>query len=82
VQGLTLHLVSYGLTGQSKLNLDLWDFTTNGWARQAPQSWGDINLANPDHFVGPAGEITIRAVNPTTSQISVERLDFTLLLSQ
>ncbi len=82
VQGLTLHLLSYGLTGKANLNLDLWDFTINDWARQAPQNWGDINLSNPDHFVGPAGEIKVRAYNPTTSQISVERLDFTLLVGQ
>ena len=80
VQGLVMHLQSYGQTGVSTLNIDLWDFTLNDWVRQAPAKWGDIPVADADRFVGPAGEIQVRAYNPTAQQVSIERLDFTLLV--
>jgi hypothetical protein len=82
VQGLVMHMLSYGLTGATTVNIDLWDYSLNDWARQPQQKWGDINLPTPDHFVGPAGEIQVRAFNPTAQQVSVERLDFTLLVGQ
>jgi len=82
VQGLVMHMSSYGLTGATPVNIDLWDFTLNDWARQPQQQWGDVNLPHPDHFVGPAGEIQVRAFNPTAQQVSLERLDFTLLVGQ
>jgi hypothetical protein len=80
VQGLVMHLLSYGLTGTAPVNLDLWDYALNDWARQPPGKWGDISVPNPDHYVGPAGEIQVRAFNPTGQQVSLERLDFTLLV--
>jgi hypothetical protein len=80
VQGLVMHLLSYGQTGISALNIDLWDFTLNDWVRQAPAQWGDIPVTDANRFVGPAGEIQVRAYNPTGQQVSIERLDFTLLV--
>jgi hypothetical protein len=82
VQGLVMHMLSYGLTGVAPANIDLWDYTLNDWMRQPQQKWGDINVPNADHFVGPAGEIQVRAFNPTGTQLSLERLDFTLLVGQ
>ena len=82
VQGLVMHLLSYGQNGTSALNIDLWDFTLNDWVRQAPAQWGDINVTQANRFVGPAGEIQVRAFNPTAQQVSIERLDFTLLVGQ
>ena len=82
VQGLTLHLLSYGQTGAAPVNIDLWDYTLNDWVRQPQQKWGDANLANADHYVGPAGDIQVRAYNPTAQQVSLERIDFTLLVGQ
>ena len=82
VQGLIMHLLSYGQTGTATVNIDLWDFTVNDWVRQPQQSWGDSNVSGADHFVGPAGEIQVRAFNPDAQQVSLERLDFTLLVGQ
>jgi len=82
VQGLVMHLSSYGLTSTSPVNIDLWDFTLNDWVRQAPAAWGDISVTNASRFVGPAGEVQVRAFNPTAQQVSIERLDFTLLVGQ
>jgi hypothetical protein len=82
VQGLTMHLLSYGQTGTATVNIDLWDFTVNDWVRQPQQSWGDSNVSGANQFVGPAGEIQVRAFNPVSQQVSLERLDFTLLVGQ
>jgi hypothetical protein len=82
IQGLVMHLSSYGLTGVAPVNVDLWDYTINDWARQPQQPWGDVNVPNADHFVGPGGEIQVRAFNPTPQEVSLERLDFTLLVGQ
>jgi hypothetical protein len=48
--------------------------------RQAPAAWGDTNVTEASRFVGPAGEVQVRAFNPTGQQVSIERLDFTLLV--
>jgi hypothetical protein len=82
VQGLTMHLLSYGQTGAASVNIDLWDFGANNWVRQPQRNWGDVAITNPDHFVGSAGEIQVRAFNSTPNQVSLERLDFTLLVGQ
>jgi hypothetical protein len=82
VLGLTLHLDSYGLTGPVTIDVDMWDFEENTWVRQPQLSWGDTNLSTPERFVGPAGEIRVQATDATPNQISVERLDFTLLVGQ
>ena len=82
VEALTMHLTSYGLAGPTGLNLDLWDFPANDWVAQPQLTWGDNVLANPERYVGPAGEIEVQAENLTSNQISVERLDFTILVGQ
>jgi hypothetical protein len=82
VRGLVMHLTSYGLTGVTPVNLDLWDFTLNDWVRQPQGKWGDVSVPQADHFVGPGGEIQVRVFNPTPQQVSLERLDFTLLVGQ
>jgi hypothetical protein len=82
VQGLTMHLLSNGLTGTASVNIDMWDFAANDWVRQPQPNWGDVAISQPDHFVGPAGEIQVRAFNATPNPVSLARLDFTLLVGQ
>jgi hypothetical protein len=77
-----LHLASYGLTGPVDIDIDLWDFTENTWVRQPPLEWGDTELTTPERYVGPRGEIRVQAFDPTANQISVERLDFSLVVGQ
>ncbi len=82
VLGLVMHLLSYGQTGTATINIDLWDFTVNDWVRQPQSKWGDIQVTGAERYVGPAGEIQVRAFNPTAQQVTLERLDFTLLVGQ
>ena len=79
VQGLTLHLDSYGLTGPSGIDVQLWDFTEGVWVPQTGLSWGSTEIAAPARFVGPSGEIQARVTNVGQLQVTIERLDFTLL---
>jgi hypothetical protein len=82
VQGLTLHLLSYGQTGTAGVTVDLWDTVANNWVRQSGLNWGDAAIAHPENYVGPAGQIQVRANNPGQAQVTIERLDFTLFVGQ
>ena len=78
VQGLILHLDSYGLTGLSGVDVQLRDFTEGVWVTQTALSWGSTEIAAPARFVGPSGEIQARVANAGQLQVTIERLDFTL----
>jgi hypothetical protein len=78
VQGLTLHLDSYGLTGPSGVDVQLWDFTEGVWVTQTGLNWGNSEISAPARFVGPSGEIQARVANVGQLQVTIERLDFTL----
>jgi hypothetical protein len=83
VQELVLHLDGYGLSGPADVFVDLWDFTEHTWARQAPLFWGDNDVSAPTRFVGPAGELQVRVALPShVSQVSIEALDFTLVVAR
>ena len=82
VQGLTLHLLSYGQTGPAGITVDLWDTVQNNWVRQSALNWGDAVIPHPENYVGPAGQIQVRANNPGQAQVTIERLDFTLFVGQ
>jgi hypothetical protein len=78
VQGLTLHLDSYGLTGPSGVDVQLWDFTEGVWVPHTGLNWGSTDVTTPARFVGPSGEIQARVTNTGQLQVTIERLDFTL----
>jgi hypothetical protein len=82
IQGLTLHLLSYGQTGAAGVTIDLWDIVENNWVRQTALAWGDTSIAHPEKYVGPAGQIQVRADNPSQAPVRIERLDFTLFVGQ
>ncbi|MGH2523814.1 MAG: hypothetical protein ACRDH2_15015, partial [Anaerolineales bacterium] len=82
VHDLTLHLTSYGAGGPTGLNIYLWDFEQSTWVEQPAPDWGDTTVASPERFVGPAGEIHVRVVNPAAPQVSIEALDFTLVVER
>jgi hypothetical protein len=82
VQGLTLHLESYGLTGPSGVEVLLWDWTEGVWVPQTALDWGSTEVQAPARFVGPNGDIQARVSNTGQLQVTVERLDFTLYVER
>ncbi len=82
VQGLTLNLESYGLTGLSGVDVQLWDFTEGVWVTQTGLNWGSTEIKAPARFVGPSGEIQARVANTGQLQVTIQRLDFTLFVER
>jgi hypothetical protein len=81
-QSLTLHLASYGLSGPAGVNVELWDYEQGAWLLQSVLNWGDNQIAAPQQHVGPGGEIQVRVTNAGQPQVSLERLDFTLVVER
>lgn len=81
---LTLHLYSYGATGQANVKVSLYDVRQQVWVELQGPIWGDNLVATPERFVGPDGTIDVRveALNTLGSSVSLERLDFTLVMEQ
>ncbi len=82
VSSLTYHLTSYGTTGQTDLDISLWDFTENQWAPIPVDTWGDHPISDPERYVGTGGEIRVQIENPFQYSVSIERSDFTLVVEQ
>ncbi len=83
VQDLVLHLESYGASGSTQANVDLWNFTSEAWDRQAlAVGWGDNSVPEPARYVGPGGEIRVRLTAAGQPNVSIERLDFTLTVER
>ncbi|MFQ5407095.1 MAG: hypothetical protein ACE5FI_01570 [Anaerolineales bacterium] len=83
VQGLTLHLDSYGATGRAPLNVSLRDQQRGTWVTLPGLEWGDTSVQSPQRFVAADGRIDVRVENPDTAgRVSIERLDFTLTLER
>lgn len=82
VERLELHLDSYGLTGPSGVDLQLWDFTEGVWVLQPGLNWGTTEIGAPSRFVGPNGEIQARVSGAGQLQATVERLDFTVYVQR
>jgi hypothetical protein len=79
---LTLRLTSYGMTGIPDLRVELWDFSEYRWSQQVGLVWGENPIPDPARFVGPGGEILVRVENTGFSQVSIENLDFTLVVER
>ncbi|MBI4771607.1 MAG: hypothetical protein HY784_14650, partial [Chloroflexi bacterium] len=83
VEALTLHLSSSGQTGPGGLSASLWAFDTGEWVSLGPLNWGDLAVGPaPGRYVSAAGEIRLRIERPGgTAPVSIERSDFTLVVS-
>lgn len=81
---LTLHLYSYGATGQANVKVSLYDVRQQVWVELQSPIWGDNLVVTPERFVGPDGSIDVRveALNTLGSSVSLERLDFTVVMEQ
>jgi hypothetical protein len=82
VKSLTLNMASYGTVGLTGLNVFLWDFAEGAWVERASTSWGGNLITIPEKFVSPAGEIHVRVENPSLAQLSLEAIDFTLVVER
>jgi len=61
VKSLTVTLE--GSSTPNKVILELWDYEANAWNQVDVADWGQINIPEPEPFVGPGGEVrlTLRA---------------------
>ncbi|HUF38090.1 MAG TPA: hypothetical protein VMN57_06175 [Anaerolineales bacterium] len=78
VAELTLHLESYGATGNINFDVALWDFTENAWITLEDVRWGSTPIPSPARYVGPDGEIRVALSASGTNRHDIERADFTL----
>ena len=79
INRLILHLKSYDRQGPTGFNQYLWDFDQAAWSLLSGVTWGDTTISNPEHFVGPDGEIRLRLEQAGSSAyVPIERADFTL----
>jgi hypothetical protein len=81
VNSLILHLESASIANPSNVGFSMYDFTTDSYENINVPAWGDIELPDPEKYVGPGGEVIIRVDG---SQImggaQLDRTDFTLVV--
>ncbi len=83
VEGLTLHLSSFGSTGSALITVQLWDFENENWRRIADPIWGANPIPNPAAHVGPNREIRLQiGTLPGQTQLEIESSVFSLLISR
>lgn len=58
VVSLTLTLEGSALPSQ--ISLELWDYDNKIWSRVEFTAWGQLDIADPERFVGPGGEVQIQ----------------------
>ncbi|MEW6402671.1 MAG: hypothetical protein AB1649_12780 [Chloroflexota bacterium] len=84
--------VDFGNIRQLRLNLDtpsgaaaseaaasLWNFETEQWERIEILSWGTIDIADPERFVGPGGETRLKVDSLTNYSIQISPATITLV---
>lgn len=82
VKSLTLHLESYGITGSVPLSVSVWDQTQGDWVEIKNVRWGSTPLELPEKYVGSDGRIDLRIENTTLNSVSIENIDFTLVVER
>jgi hypothetical protein len=83
IDSLTLHLKSYGASGQAGIVVQLWNFNTGGWEDLQDPQWGDNSIPSPESYIDSTGEIRLRLDNTRNlGPVQIESADFTLVLGQ
>lgn len=83
VESLVLNLMGEAGSGPAALDLSLWDFTENAWSPLPPFDWGEVEIGDPERFVGPQGEVRMQITNPDTfSSVFLNQADFTLVVTR
>jgi hypothetical protein len=80
--GLIFHLKGSGTHNTQNVGFYLWDFSLELWAPLSINNWGDINIPDPSRFVGKNGDIRLRVEELAYSGVTIERSDFTLIVSE
>lgn len=57
VESLSVTLESSSIPG--KIILELWDYETGRWSQVEFADWGQIQVMEPERFVGPGGEVRL-----------------------
>jgi hypothetical protein len=79
VKDLTFHYDSTTIKNATDLRVYLWDYTTQSFVQMDISSFGDIQIVNPQKYVGPGGEIVLQIDSfrlPGDGQLN--RTDFTM----
>lgn len=81
VESLVLHLGGEANYGQAPLELSLWDFTEAAWSPLPPFDWGDVEISEPERFVGPQGEVRMQITSQDVfTTVFLSQADFTLVV--
>lgn len=79
VKSLVFHFDNDSLRRATDLKIYLWDFTTASYEQMDIANFGDIEIANPEKYVGPGGAIWLQIdafLIPLEGTLA--RTDFTL----
>lgn len=82
VKTLTLHLQAYGNSGPAPVTVSLWDQTLGDWVPLANLKWGDTQIEAPETYIAGDGHIDIKVENPSFNSVSLEAVDFTLVVER
>jgi hypothetical protein len=82
VKSLTLHLQSYSATGAAPLVIRLWNQSLGDWRAVPKVQWGNTLIEAPDQFVGGDGRIDVKVENTSVASVSLESLDFSLVVER
>jgi hypothetical protein len=82
VKSLTLHLESYGITGTVPLTVSVWDQVAGDWVDLKSLRWGSTKIESPEKYVGGDGRIDVRIENTSFNSVSIENVDFTLVVER
>jgi len=80
VESLTLHLDGGDANGSVPFTLSLLDWGTNQWTPAKNVVWGDVVVAQPEHFVNPDGEVNMRIDSSDVDAPFLKKADFTLVV--
>ena len=81
VRSLTLHQ-DMDTSSNTNLALSLWNFESSQWEEIEDISQNEINLPNPEQYVGPGGEIRVRLDGNNQDWVYINRLDFELTVNR
>jgi hypothetical protein len=83
VTQLEMHLngTTYSTTSVTP-RVELWDVQHGAWVEVDVRAYGDHLVAEPERYVAPGGIIQVRLHNPWVDTITLNALDFTLLVER
>jgi len=80
VQSLTLHLESYGTSGTAPVTVSVWDQIEGAWVELPNLKWGSTQIKSPENYIAGDGHIDVKVENPSFNSVSLEAVDFTVVV--